>query len=288
MDLRKNEGTRGPIGVVGLGAVGSTVAQAFEEAGLEVHRYDGHLDIGVPRDLSGCRIVFLCVATPPTSDGALDPSHVQSAVDEIAPHLDRGTVVAVKSTVPPGTSDELSERLPTLDFASVPEFLVQARPMETFTQPDRVVIGARSGESVALIADLMSRVAPGAPILVLLPTEAELVKLASNAMLAAKVSLANELAEISLRYGVSWSRLQGAVGLDRRIGPDHLTVTPERGFAGACLPKDFDGLIAAARGSGYEAPLLSEVARFNRYLRSRAKRSSEAPAGDDWTEEGSR
>jgi UDPglucose 6-dehydrogenase len=132
------------------------------------------------------------------------------------------------------------------------------------------VIGSRSGDSASLLADLMSRVAPGAPIVVLLPTEAELVKLASNAMLAAKVTMANELAEVSRRHGVSWSRIQGAVGLDRRIGSDHLTVSAERGFAGACLPKDLDGLIRAAAAAGYAAPLLEEIATFNRNIRREA------------------
>jgi UDPglucose 6-dehydrogenase len=259
-----------PIGVVGLGAVGGTVARAFEEAGLPVRGYDRYLEIGAADDLGSCRAVFVCVPTPLSEDGGFDTGEVRSAISEIEPHLRDGTVIAVKSTVPPGTSDALTAEFPRLDFASVPEFLVQARPMETFTRPDRVVIGSRSGDSASLLTDLMSRVAPGAPIVVLLPTEAELVKLASNAMLAAKVTMANELAEVSRRHGVSWSRIQGAVGLDRRIGPEHLTVSPERGFGGACLPKDLDGLIAAARQSGYSAPVLDEIASFNRAIRDEA------------------
>ena len=82
----------------------------------------------------------------------------------------------------------------------------------------------------------------------LTPTEAELAKLAANAMLAAKVSMANELALVCERFGVEWSNIQSAVGLDRRVGLDHLTVTTDRGFGGGCLPKDLDGLIAASRG----------------------------------------
>lgn len=256
-----------PIGVVGLGAVGGTVARAFEEAGLPVRGYDRYLEIGAAGDLGSSRVVFVCVPTPLSEDGGFDTGEVRSAIGEIQPHLRDGTVIAVKSTVPPGTSDALAAEFPRLDFASVPEFLVQARPMETFTRPDRVVIGSRSGDSASLLADLMSRVAPGAPIVVLLPTEAELVKLASNAMLAAKVIMANELAEVSRRHGVSWSRIQGAVGLDRRIGPEHLTVSPERGFGGACLPKDLDGLIGAAQMSGYGVPILKQIAEFNRAIR---------------------
>jgi UDPglucose 6-dehydrogenase len=261
------------VGVVGLGAVGGTVARAFEQAGLSVVGYDRYLHIGEVADLAGCETIFLCVPTPLSDAGTFDIAEVRSAVRELEPVVTNGTIIAIKSTVPPGTCDSLSSDFPRLRFASVPEFLVQARPLETFSRPDRVVIGSRSGESAAVLADLMSRVAPGAPIVILLPTEAELVKLASNAMLAAKVTLANELAEISRRHGVSWSRVQGAVGLDRRIGPDHLSVSPERGFGGACLPKDLEGLIGAARSAGYGAPVLRNLADFNRAIR----KEGEAP-----------
>ena len=281
MTLGGGRGTNA-VGVVGLGAVGGTVARAFELAGLSVVGYDPHLEIGNVADLSACETIFLCVPTPLSDDGRFDVGEVHSAIREFEPHVADGTIVAVKSTVPPGTSDSLSSEFPMLRFASVPEFLVQARPLETFSQPDRIVIGSRSGDSAAVLADLMSRVAPGAPIVVLLPAEAELVKLASNAMLAAKVTLANELAEISRRHGVSWGRIQGAVGLDRRIGPDHLTVSAERGFAGACLPKDLDGLIGAAEGAGYQAPVLRNIAAFNRAIR-RLVDSDHETAGDDLT-----
>ncbi|MDQ3990743.1 MAG: hypothetical protein M3245_00320 [Actinomycetota bacterium] len=259
-----------PVGIVGLGIVGGSLAAALEDAGVEVLGYDLHRRIGRPEDLGPAEVVFLCVPTPPEPDGSADLSAVWAAVETAAPHLRPGTVIAVKSTVPPGTSNRLAERFPEMEFASVPEFLVQERPLETIRNQDRVVIGARSGEAAAAVADLMSRVAPSAPVLVLRPVEAELAKLASNAMLAAKVAVANELAEVSRRFGVPWSRVQSAVGLDRRIGPSHLTVTPERGFGGACLPKDFDALIAASRHAGYDPVLLERIAEFNRAIRDEA------------------
>jgi UDPglucose 6-dehydrogenase len=143
--------------------------------------------------------------------------------------------------------------------------------METFVHPDRVVIGTKSQEAAQKLAELMLRVAAEAPVVIVRPEEAELIKLCSNAMLAAKVSMANELSDACDGFGVSWSRIQGIIGLDRRIGPDHLTVTPERGFGGACLPKDLDGLIGAAREAGYEASLLREMAGFNRRIRRQAE-----------------
>ena len=89
-------------------------------------------------------------------------------------------------------------------------------------------------------------------------------------MLAVKVSFANELAEVCERFGVEWSRVQPGVGLDRRIGPDHLQVSPERGFGGACLPKDLDGLIAEAATAGYDPALLRAMAEFNARIRREA------------------
>lgn len=116
----------------------------------------------------------------------------------------------------------------------------------------------------------MRQVAPAAPIISLSPVEAELAKLCSNAMLAAKVTMANELAEICRRFGVAWSPVQTAIGLDPRIGPDHLTVREERGFGGGCLPKDVEGLIAAADAAGYSSPILRAMIGFNKRIRAEA------------------
>jgi UDPglucose 6-dehydrogenase len=260
-----------PVGVIGLGLVGGTVAEAFEGVGVPVRGYDRYRDVGRAGDLWECGVVFLCVPTPGREDGSHDLREVWSAVEEVEPYLGEGSVIAVKSTVPPGTSDLLKAAFPRIEFASVPEFLTAARPMETFTHPDRVVIGSSSSEVASRLGELLRRVAPEAPIVALRPVEAELVKLCSNVLLAAKVTLANELANISGLFGVSWSRIQGVVGLDRRIGPDHLTVSAERGFGGMCLPKDLDALIAASRAGGYGPPILEEIARFNREIRYQAQ-----------------
>lgn len=256
-----------PIGVVGLGVVGGTVEAAFRGADLETRGYDRYRGVGTPADLATCAVVFLCVPTPSGLDGGHDLAEVTYAVREIEPHLEPGTVIAIKSTIPPGTCEDLAARYPQIEFASVPEFLVASRAVESFVRPDRIVIGARSPSAIAAIAGLMKTIAPEAPVVVLEPTEAELVKLCSNAMLAAKVSMANELSDVCSRFGVDWSNVQAVVGLDRRIGPDHLTVTAERGFGGECLPKDLAGLIAASRDSGYEPTLLGEIAAFNRRIR---------------------
>ncbi|HXF56070.1 MAG TPA: hypothetical protein VNO34_00500 [Actinomycetota bacterium] len=257
-------------GVVGLGVVGGTIGSAFEAAGVACRGYDRYRGIGSPESLSGCDVVFLCVPTPSGVDGAHDLTEVWAAVETVEPHLPTEAIVAVKSTVPPGTCDRLALAFPRIRFASVPEFLVATRALDSFLHPDRIIVGAHEPEVATAVAERLRLVIPTAPVIFLTPTEAELVKLCSNALLAAKVSVANELAEVCRSFGVCWSRVQGPVGLDRRIGPDHLTVTPERGFGGECLPKDLDGLIAASRASGYAAPLLEAIAEFNRQIRGAA------------------
>jgi UDPglucose 6-dehydrogenase len=269
----------GPVGVLGLGVVGGAVAKAFSDVGFTTRGFDPGLGVGRLEDIGDCEVVFVCVPTPGTESGAHDPSIVWAAIGQAEPHLRRGTVVAVKSTVPPGTCEALAGSFPGLELAHIPEFLIQARPDETFTHPDRVVIGARSEAAAGTLRTLMGLVAPTAPIMVTDPTEAELIKLCSNAMLSAKIAMANELAEVCAVHGVDWRRVQSGVGLDRRIGPDHLSVSAERGFGGSCLPKDLDGLIAASRAAGFVPTILEEIATSNRRIRHEAAVSGDGSDG---------
>ena len=255
------------IGVVGLGIVGGTVAGAFAKAGFEVRGYDRYLDIGSIEDLHDCDVVFVCVPTPSAPDGSHDLSAVMSVFTDVAPRLVPGSIIAIKSTVPPGTCSMLQATYPDVRVASIPEFLVASKTTETFMRPDRIVVGAPDAESSRRLTGLMGRVIQGAPFVLVDPTEAELIKLCSNAMLAAKVTLANELAQICGAFDVDWSVVQAGVGLDRRIGPDHLSVSAERGFGGECLPKDLAGLIAASSEAGYDAPILRALATYNQQIR---------------------
>src|SRR3990172_7489561 len=127
------------VGVVGLGTVGGTLLEALGSVGVAATGYDPYLEVGAPEALSGCSLVFLCVPTPAGSGAELDTSAVWKAVRDVEACLSDGAVIAVKSTVPPGTSDTLAVDFPRFEFASVPEFLVAARPMETLRRPDRIV-----------------------------------------------------------------------------------------------------------------------------------------------------
>jgi UDPglucose 6-dehydrogenase len=267
-----------PVGVVGLGMGGGALAGVLPELGLRVRGYDPYLQVGRPEDLGPCPVTFVCVPSPAERGQRHDVSAVWDAVSTIAPFLRDGAVIAVKSTVPPGTCDELSRAFPSLEFVSCPEFLVAAAPVETLRRPDRVVIGGRSPKAVGAVRRVMELVSPEAPIVVLDPVEAELAKLCSNALLAAKVALANELFEVCAAFGAAWERIETAVGLDRRIGPEHLHVTAERGFGGRCLPKDLDGFVAAALLAGHRPEILETVAEFNRSIRCLPQLVGSAPA----------
>ncbi len=269
----------GIAGIMGVGTVGGTLRDAFEEAGIATRTYDPYLGVGSVDELSPSDVVFVCVPTPADGGGGFDLSEVWAAVHDVSSVLPKGVVIAIKSTVTPGTSDRLATAFPDLRFCSIPEFLVAARPQESLARPDRVIIGAFADEDASLVASFLSVISPAAPIVRMRPIEAELAKLCSNVMLASKVALANELALICERFDVPWPAVQAAVGLDRRIGPEHLSVSAERGFGGGCFPKDLDGLIAAAREAGYTPTVLLEIASFNRRIRGKASAASGAIDG---------
>ena len=257
----------GIAGIMGAGIVGGTLRDAFDAAGIETRTFDPYLGVGTIADLAQSDVVFVCVPPPADDDGGFDLTEVWAAVGAVAPVLGPDAVIAMKSTVPPGTCDRLAGAFPGLRFCSAPEFLVAARPEESLARQDRVIVGASSDAAGSLVAGYLSVVSPAAPVVRMSPIEAELTKLCSNVMLASKVALANELALVCEGYGASWPAVQAGVGLDRRIGPDHLAVTAERGFGGACFPKDLDGLIAASRQVGHTPTVLMEIAAFNRRIR---------------------
>lgn len=252
------------VGVIGLGVVGGTVARALKEAGFEVVGHDPYKDVF--GDLSKCSVAFVCVSTPGTDKGELDGRAVAGAIEEAYQSLPAEAIVAVKSTVVPGTNDALQSNYPNLRFASTPEFLTEAEPDESFANPARIVIGARDGIVAWQLTQILRRTSR-APVVHCQPIEAELIKLSSNAMLAAKVTMANELSHIAASFGVHWEAVQEGVGLDPRIGASHLNVTPEGGYGGSCFPKDVNGLIVASEDSGYRAELLEKVAGLNRRFR---------------------
>jgi UDPglucose 6-dehydrogenase len=221
---------------------------------------------------------FLCVGTPQASDGpGADLSALWSAVEALAPLLDHGCLVVGKSTVPVGTAARLGDRLRELapagsavSLAWNPEFLREGRAVEDSLCPDRLVLGVESDEDNQLLrqvyADLLSR---GVRVIRTDLATAELAKVSANAMLAARISLVNVLAEVCEASDADVGDLTEILGADARIGHDFLS--PGLGYGGGCLPKDTRAFVARARELGVadSAELLAAVDEVNTRQRTR-------------------
>ncbi len=189
-------------------------------------------------------VVFLCVGTPSRPDGGADLSQVLSAARTIARNMPGYRLLVQKSTVPVGTADKLrawikkyAPRRAKFDVASNPEFLREGSAVENFMRPDRIVIGADSPRAAELLREIYRPLyLIETPTVVVDVRTAELIKYASNAFLATKISFINEIANLSEAVGADVHDVARAMGLDRRIGPKFLHPGP--GYGGSCLPKD--------------------------------------------------
>jgi UDPglucose 6-dehydrogenase len=212
-------------------------------------------------------LVFLAVGTPSAADGSADLSSLWRVVDAIADHLSPGAIVVVKSTVPVGTSCEMSRRLKErtgreCDVASNPEFLKEGAAIEDFIKPDRVVVGVRRPEVAdALRALYAPFLRTEKPFLVMSPESAEMTKYVANALLATKISFINEMANLCERTRADINDVRRGIGHDSRIGFAFLF--PGAGYGGSCFPKDVRALASTARLAGADPQILDVVDRIN-------------------------
>ncbi len=214
-------------------------------------------------------VVFIAVGTPPREDGSTDMSYVFSAAKDLARHLDGYKVIVQKSTVPVGSAREVAavirENAPEgaeFDFVSNPEFLREGAAVGDFMRPNRVVIGADSDRAREVMKDVYRPLyLLETPIVNTTPESAEMIKYASNAYLATKISFINEIAAICERTGATVDDVARGVGLDGRIGSKFLHAGV--GYGGSCLPKDVSSLIHLARKKGYEPGIIAAVHGLN-------------------------
>ena len=218
-------------------------------------------------------VIFIAVGTPPRGDGGTDMKSIEEVSRSIAANLNGYKVVVTKSTVPVGTGKMIEKIISggrkedhLFDVASNPEFLREGSAVEDFMRPDRVVIGARSAQAVAILKDLYSPLyLIETPFVVTGIETAELIKYAANAFLALKISFINEIANICEKTGADVHVVARAMGLDRRIGPKFLHPGP--GYGGSCLPKDTTALLNIAKNIGYDFKLMDAVIEVNRAQR---------------------
>jgi UDPglucose 6-dehydrogenase len=288
-----------PIGVIGTGYVGLVTAAGFAEVGNEVWCIDidadkiarlnrGEIPIYEPglaelveknRDrlhfstdiadaLERARLLFVAVGTPPSYSGDADLSAVYSVVEAMPPEGEHALVM--KSTVPVGTGRAIKRRFAetgrdNFRYVSCPEFLKEGSAVKDFLNPDRVVIGDDDDWAGDAVEELYRPL--GAEILRMDIASAEMVKLASNAFLATKISFINEIANVSEETGADVGEVARGMGLDDRIGPKFLQ--PGIGFGGSCFPKDVSALKQLAGNSGYHFQLLSAVIEVNELQKRR-------------------
>jgi UDPglucose 6-dehydrogenase len=285
-----------PIGVIGVGWVGLVTGACFAELGHQVYCRDilqekvdalnrGDVPIYEPgltevvernrerlhfttdmgEVLANAQLLFCCVDTPPTYSGDADLSRVERVLEELQGSTDHAIVM--KSTVPVGTGRTIQRNAPGLGYVSNPEFLKEGAAVEDFMHPDRVVVGADEGseafaERVAALYEPLN-----GPIVRTDVASAEMVKLASNAFLATKISFINEIANVSEELGADVNEVARGMGFDKRIGPQFLRAGI--GFGGSCFPKDVSALKQLAGNTGYHFQLLTAVIEVNELQKRR-------------------
>ena len=214
-------------------------------------------------------VLFVCVGTPPTYSGDADLSAVWTVVDEL-PRDDRRVVLVMKSTVPVGTGAKvraaLDERgLTNIGYVSNPEFLAEGSALKDFRNPDRIVIGSYEDADAAVVEKLHADII--APVVRADVASAEMVKLASNAALAVRISFINEIANVCELTGADVLTVAEGVGLDHRLGKHFLRAGI--GFGGSCFPKDISALKQLAGNVGYHFQLLAAVIEVNELQKRR-------------------
>lgn len=288
------------ITVVGAGYVGHVVSACLAHLGHQVTVYDidhdklDSLERGQPtihepglddlieqarkeealtpeKDLGeavkGSDAVFLCVGTPPSEDGSVNLDYHYAAVDELKPFIDDHTVV-IKSTVPPGTAEETRGRLGDATVLNNPEFLKEGSAVEDFLHPDRVVLGGQDQDTTKRVGEAIYQdVLDDAELYVTDNASAELIKYASNAFLATKISYANELARLCDNVGADIDDVTTGMALDDRIQDAFFGAGA--GYGGSCFPKDTKAIVEHAKEHGENMRIVQATEHVNQAQRQR-------------------
>jgi UDPglucose 6-dehydrogenase len=230
---------------------------------------------------------FIAVGTPAREDGSADLSYVVQVAEAIAEHMNGYKVVVTKSTVPIGTGALIEKILRErtggrhpFSVVSNPEFLREGSAIEDFMSPDRVVIGVRDTQAAAIMRDIYAPLATlEVPFVVTNVETSELIKYASNAFLATKITFINEVAALCERLGADVLQVARGMGLDQRIGPQFLHPGP--GYGGSCFPKDTQALCDIANRAGMRFEIVETVVAVNERVKRRAaEKVEEAVAGE--------
>jgi len=273
------------LSVIGCGYVGLVSGVCFADAGHDVTCIDNNSEkinslnnnkipiyepglkellsknsikftLNIGKEIENSDIILIAVGTPTSNSGEADLSQIYQCAEEISNFINPGTLVLVKSTVPVGTCDEIEkiikEKSTISDFSVVsnPEFLREGNAIHDFVNPDRIVVGLDDHNKKDIVLNLYSKIVSKDKILFTARRSSELIKYASNSMLAMRIIFINEIADLCEKIEADVTDVAKGIGLDQRIGPHFLEPGP--GFGGSCFPKDARALIES--GKKYDAP----------------------------------
>lgn len=260
------------IDVAKIARIKSGVMPIFEPGLSEIvlkNIKEGRLTFttSIAEGIKDAEIVFTCVGTPQSDSGAADLSAVWQVSKEIGQSLTSYKVIVTKSTVPVGTNEHVAQIIrenlkanTDFDVASNPEFLREGSSVEDMRHPDRTVIGSDSDKALTLLKKLYSHLEK--PIVESDLRSAEMIKYASNAFLATKITFINEIAQLCERLGADVSVVAKGMGLDKRVGSSFLNAGI--GYGGSCFPKDVSALYKTATQADYDFKLLRNVIEVNK------------------------
>lgn len=253
------------IGIIGYGYVGSALWKVVKEDFI-THVYDPYKEYTDFNSLLDCKYIFICVSTPMNKNGSCDIKAVRENLSRLKNKNYKGHII-IKSSIVPGTCDELEKEY-NLKLSYNPEFLRQNFAVEDMEHPSRVVLG-RNGKNI--YKDIYSKLYNNdVKYIYCSNKEAEMIKYASNIMLASQVGIANELYRICDIFSINYNKVKEGMLLDNRIGrnldvPGH---DKQFGFGGACFPKDLNALIYSCKQKEYNASILKEIWKQNKKYRS--------------------
>ena len=239
---------------------------------LKKNLKEGHLEftMDIKYAVKNSDIIYIAVGTPQGEKGEADLQYLESAIDNISKYLDHEIIIVNKSTVPVGTGNYVKKMLldrhispKMFSVVSNPEFLKEGSAINDFMYPDRVVVGSDKKEALETIANLYKPITSN-----IIKTDilsAEMIKYASNAFLATKISFINEISNICDKVGANVEEVAKGMGLDKRIGNKFLNAGI--GYGGSCFPKDTLALIDIAKKAGYEFQILNKVVEVNKKQR---------------------
>lgn len=223
-----------------------------------------HFTTSHQEGLNGAEVIILAVGTPQRQDGAADLSYLEQAAKDVSNYLTEKSIVVIKSTVPVGTNNSMKKKIEdfcgfSIQMASNPEFLRQGSAIQDTLRADRIVIGTESKVVAEKISEMYRPL--GVPIFITDTKSAEMIKYASNAFLATKISYINEIANLCEVVGANVEDVALGVGKDKRIGEAFLQAGI--GYGGSCFPKDVKALLHTANLVGVEFSMLKETIAIN-------------------------